>query len=222
MPAGSYVALTVTDTGPGMARAMLDKIFEPYFTSKEPGKGTGLGLSVVHGITKAAGGFVRVHSEPGQGTTFQVFFPACELTENEEDETPEAIHLAGAERILFVDDEPALAALAARFFGALGYRIRTFTDSRKAWACLEANPDAFDVVVTDQTMPQLTGIELARLVRGARRDIPLILCTGNDERADADTIRKSGVAVVLHKPILMRRLVEEVRRVLGSGNFPTG
>ena len=165
MAAGLYACLSVRDTGHGMDRATVDRIFEPYFTTKQVGEGTGLGLPVVQGIVRSHNGSIRVHSRPGKGSAFDVLFPLCSRS----DEAParrssghEAIE--GEETILFVDDEEQIARLGGMALESLGYHVKTRTSSLDALEAFRANPAAFDAVVTDQTMPQMSGLELARKI----------------------------------------------------------
>lgn len=216
MPAGKYVRLEILDNGTGMDPSLIGKIFEPYFTSKDSGKGTGLGLSVVHGIVKSSHGFLQVESEPGQGTAFRVFFPSVEEPQPQSSAPaggPQDIQ--GRERILFVDDEVALTGLADRFFTSMGYQITVFADSAAAWECFASQPDSFDLLITDQTMPALTGVELARRVRSLREDLPIVICSGYNEGITSVDCQQLGICGVLPKPLLMRSLAAEVRKILG-------
>lgn len=216
IPPDDYVVLEVFDNGIGMDPVMIDKIFEPYFTSKESGKGTGLGLSVVHGIVQSSQGFIQVESEPGQGTTFLVYLPATEKHPTAPSEESEVTpRLAGKECILFVEDEVTLTSLASRYFGSLGYDIRVFADSPAAWQHFAEDPQGFDILITDQTMPQMTGLELIRRVRDLRRDIPIIICTGYNSGISPEDCRELSIAQLLHKPMLMQALAREVRKILG-------
>nr|MEE4268308.1 transporter substrate-binding domain-containing protein [Candidatus Krumholzibacteria bacterium] len=216
MPVGKYVRLEVLDNGCGMDPSLIGKIFEPYYTSKDSGKGTGLGLSVVHGIVKSSHGFLQVESEPGQGTAIRVFFPRVEEPRTQPTvSADDPRDIQGRERILFVDDEVALTGLADRFFTSLGYRITVFSDSAAAWKCFAEQPDSFDLLITDQTMPALTGVELARRVRGSREDIPIVICSGYNEGITPADCQELGICGVLPKPLLMRSLAAEVRKILG-------
>jgi PAS domain S-box-containing protein len=216
MPPGHYVMLEVKDTGIGMDAAMLDKIFEPYFTSKEAGKGTGLGLSVVHGIIKSSQGFLRVQSQLGKGTSFQIFLPANRqepLTPSFSSDLP--VKVEGTESILFVDDEVSLTGLAAKFFSGLGYRIQVFNDSFLAWSCFQENPDDFDIIITDQTMPRITGLELIERIRAHNRETPVILCTGDNAGIESKTLDRLAIQLLLQKPLVMKDLARHLRDILG-------
>ena len=174
---GPHVRLTVTDTGCGMDSETLAHIFDPYFTTKEVGEGTGLGLSVVHGIVKTHGGTITVESEPGKGTTFHVYFPVIENDAETQEEDEEPLP-TGNERILFVDDEQVLLHVAEEMLKQLGYDVVTQKSSVEALELFRAEPDRFDLVITDMTMPKMTGDQLARELMKIRSDIPIILYTG--------------------------------------------
>ncbi|MBN1102412.1 MAG: PAS domain S-box protein [Deltaproteobacteria bacterium] len=213
---GPYCKLTVSDTGDGMDRAILDRIFDPYFTTKSPGEGTGLGLAVVHGIVKSHGGAIRVESEPGKGATFEVFLPRID----------EPTHVAaredlgeiprGSERILLVDDERSLTVAAKGVLESLGYRVTSRTSSLEALETFRAQPDQFDLVITDMTMPYMTGSELSRRILEIRSDIPIILCTGYSEVMTKEKARELGVREFLLKPIVMKQIAGTIRRALGK------
>jgi CheY-like chemotaxis protein len=212
---GRYQKLEVGDNGVGMMPDQLERIFEPYFTTKPRGEGTGLGLSVVHGIVKNAGGTVSVYSEPGQGSTFRVFFPIFEtdaVAEAPQVELPEG----GEERILFVDDEPTLLEIGAELLKRLGYRVTTCGDSRDALETFKARPDEFDLVITDMTMPGLTGDKLAGKLLQVRPDLPVILCTGFGNSIMGQKACRTGVKAHLMKPFVLRDLAKSIREVLGN------
>lgn len=211
---GPYVILSVSDTGCGMGPDMLDKIFDPYFTTKEQGKGTGLGLAVVYGIIKEHGGEIRVKSEPGKGSTFDVYFPLLEaLDKSESSEIPQP-HPTGTERILLVDDEEAVVLLERQMLERLGYKVTDFSNSGDALKAFEANPDAFDLVITDMAMPNITGIQLAETLFSVRRDIPVIICTGFSERLNVQTAEKLGISGLLKKPVSKMDMAGMIRKVL--------
>lgn len=210
---GSYVALAVSDTGEGMPLAVLDRIFEPYFTTKSASEGTGLGLAVVHGIVTSHGGAVTVSSELGAGTTFRVFLPklASGPKRSEPEDAPVPV---GAERILFVDDESALADVGRRMLTRLGYKVQSKTNSIEALEEFRARPDQFDLIVTDHTMPGMTGVELARQVMLIRPDMPLVLCTGFSENVSPEKAATLGFRGFVMKPLSRKDLAATVRRVL--------
>jgi PAS domain S-box-containing protein len=214
---GNYVKIIVSDTGHGMEPSVLERIFDPYFTTKEPGKGTGLGLAVVHGIVKSHGGMIKVSSEVGQGTTSTIFLPRAVGFEKVEDKPMPPLSM-GTEKILFVDDEEALADLGRHMLGELGYQVETRTSPIEALEAFRANPQKFDLVITDLTMPQLTGLKLARKLMEIRPDIPIILCTGFSEQASEKAAVAIGIRAFLFKPLLMRDIAGAVRKVLDECN----
>jgi two-component system cell cycle sensor histidine kinase/response regulator CckA len=210
---GQYVRLTVSDTGHGMDREVMERIFEPFFTTKKQDMGTGMGLSVVHGIVKSHGGVIAVHSEPGRGTTFHVLFPTIERAA-----APEHLQIGpvpgGKGRILFVDDEEQLVRIGQQALERLGYDVTTRTSSVEALEAFCAKPDRFDLVITDQTMPNMTGVELGKEFMRIRSDIPVILCTGFSEAISKKRVREIGIRELLMKPVVIRDLAETVQRVL--------
>jgi len=212
---GLHVVLRVRDTGHGMDQATMQRIFEPYFTTKSAGEGTGLGLAMVHGIVKIHGGAVLVDSTLGGGSTFEVFLPV-HIAESSppvvEDTEIEAA--LGTERILVVDDEQLIVNLAEHSLEEMGYRVNGYRSSMDALDTFRANPSAFDVVVTDQTMPHLTGIELAREISKIRPGIPILLCTGYGESLMGQNIQMSGVCEILKKPFDARALARAIRRAM--------
>ncbi len=210
---GPYVELMVGDNGCGIAPEVLGRIFEPYYTTKDIDKGTGMGLAVVHGIVKSHGGDITVESNPGEGTRFRILLPLLETDDAEEVFSPETLP-CGTESILFVDDEEALVRLGDMMLKSLGYQVSVFQDSREALDAFRAGPDRFDLLVTDQTMPRLTGLELARQVLQIRHDMPIVLCTGYSETATEEKATAAGIAAFLMKPLNRRELAEAVRRVL--------
>jgi len=210
---GKYLTLAVSDTGQGMEPELIDRIFDPYFTTKEVGEGTGMGLAVVHGIVKNHHGAVHVYSEPGKGTTLNVYFPLIKS-----ETLPESTVLAplptGTDRILFVDDEEALAELGKRMLQRLGYEVTVRTSSMEALEVFREQPDKFDLVVTDMTMPNMTGIDLCKELLQIRVDIPIILCTGFSEMITEEKSKQIGIKAFMMKPLVMREIAEAVRRVL--------
>ncbi len=220
---GPYVRLSVSDTGQGISSAEKARIFDPYFTTKEVGKGTGLGLSVVHGIVKGHKGEITVHSEIGKGTTFEVFFPIIK----EEAEKPSVIKAAipkGDERILFVDDEEAIVELGRKGLKRLGYRVEATTSAQKALAMFRDDPDGFDIVITDMTMPDMSGDKLAEEIMKTRPGIPVVLCTGYSDHISEEKARAMGVSAFMLKPISGKELAVSIRQVLDhseEGLFPS-
>ena len=212
--AGIHYRLTVRDTGVGMDKEILDRIFDPYFTTKKPDEGTGLGLAVVHGIISGHGGAVRVHSEPGKGTTFRLFFPGFEaeaMSELPEMKPTGPEHPA---RILFVDDEEALVDYGRQMLEHLGHDVVALANSAEALEIFRSDPARFDLVITDMTMPGLTGVVLASGMLEIRPDIPIILCTGFRESIGQDKARAVGIRQLLTKPILVQDLHEAIQKLL--------
>ena len=219
---GAYVHLGVRDTGQGMEQHVMARIFEPFFTTKQTGEGTGMGLAVVHGIVKSHQGAIEVSSVPGQGTVFDLYFPRIK-EEAEINGVGGDLQLSvGTERILFVDDEPALAELGKQALGIMGYQVRAHGDSREAWGEFVADPDGFDLVITDLTMPGMTGAQLAERVLGLRADIPVILTTGHSDILTEEEALELGVREYLLKPFSPGRLAEVVRRVLDADKQRAG
>jgi PAS domain S-box-containing protein len=210
---GLYMKLSVRDTGIGMSREIMDKIFDPFFTTKTVGEGSGLGLSVVHGIVKQHEGCILVESEPDKGSTFTVYLPriAGELQTDTacDDEIP-----TGSERILFVDDEEALVEMGEDILAELGYEVTSRMSSREALALFRLDPSRFDLVITDQTMPEMTGVELAGEILAIRADIPIIMCTGFSHLVDADKAKATGIKAFAMKPLTKREIATTIRKVL--------
>ena len=214
---GKYALLSVSDTGHGIPPAAKGKIFEPYYTTKGVGKGTGLGLSVVHGIVKDHGGDIRVDSEPGKGATFTVYLPLLKQSvEAVSPETP-VIHETGTETILLVDDEASIVRLEQMMLERLGYRVISRASSIDALKAFRADPDAFDLVITDMTMPNMTGDRLAREVRSIRPGIPVIICTGFSVKMDAQRAAAMGIKGFLMKPVIKSEMARLIRKVLEEG-----
>jgi CheY-like chemotaxis protein len=210
---GPHVRLTVSDTGHGLDPAVMERIFDPYFTTKDKGVGTGLGLAVVHGIVKSHGGTITVYSEVGKGTTFHVLFPRIESVDAEETEVLEPLP-KGDERILFVDDEEALVKIGQQMLERLAYEVVPRTSSIEALEAFRAQPDKFDLVITDQTMPNMTGEMLAKELMGIRPDIPIILCTGYSELISKERAKAMGIREYVMKPLVIRELATTIRKVL--------
>jgi len=210
---GSYLRLSVSDTGHGIAPDAYEKIFDPYFTTKKKEEGTGLGLAVVQGIVKSHNGAVTVESEVGKGATFYVYLPAInrKLTTEEEISTPLPM---GHERILFVDDEQPLVEIGKQMLQRLGYTVATRTSSIEALELFKANPNRFDLVITDIVMPNMTGEKLAEQMMDIRSDIPVILCTGYSEKITHRHASEMGIQSLLMKPLVMRDLATTVRQAL--------
>lgn len=214
---GRYVRIEVGDTGTGMAPEILERIFDPYFTTKEPGEGTGLGLSVVQGIVRSHRGEVLVESVPGQGSRFFVYIPRAEPPSGHGSDLEPAPAEGGTEKILFVDDEPGIVNMVRRLLSHLGYSPVTTTSSRDALSRIQKDPFAFDLVITDMTMPEMTGEELAVEILKIRPGMPIILCTGHHATMTAQRAREKGIRALLLKPILREEYARVIREVLGAG-----
>jgi PAS domain S-box-containing protein len=213
---GPYLTIMVRDTGHGMSEAVMERIFDPFFTTKRPGEGTGMGLAVVHGIVKSLNGMVSVTSRPGEGSLFTVYLPII-TSETDRTVQEEVLPLPGGkEHILFVDDEAPIVEMNSMMLERLGYKVTACSSSRKALELFTSNPGAFDLVITDQTMPDLTGAELTKRLRNVRRDIPVILITGFSETMDVDRARRVGIQRLLMKPIIKHELAEAIRAVVGE------
>ncbi|MBF0528548.1 MAG: PAS domain S-box protein [Deltaproteobacteria bacterium] len=213
LSAGNYVKLSVSDTGSGIKPEIMDRIFDPYFTTKGPGKGTGLGLAVIHGIVHSLKGAITVDSEPGKGTTFSVYLPKAEHAELSGEYSTELLE-CGSERILFVDDEAPLADMGQRLLERLGYRVITKTSSLEALELFKAKPTDFDLVITDHTMPQMTGMELAKELLTVRPDIPIIICTGFSHQVSEKNVLDIGIKKFIRKPLLINTIAQAIREVL--------
>jgi two-component system cell cycle sensor histidine kinase/response regulator CckA len=213
---GTYARITVSDTGHGMDEATLGRIFEPFFTTKGPGEGTGLGLSVVHGIVEDHDGVISVRSKPGEGTSFELCFPEHSAVVTSELESNAELPRGNAERILFLDDESTISAAAAQLLKIIGYRVTAFTDPRQAWAAFDAAPLDFDIVVTDLTMPHLTGLEITRRVLAKRPDIPVLIATGQSVPWTPESIRSLGVRGLIAKPLTVAKLARTLRDALSG------
>jgi len=210
---GNYVQLTISDTGPGIHEKIKNRIFDPYFTTKEVGKGTGIGLAVVYGIVKTHSGAITVDSEPGKGTIFSILFPVVEQEALTETETVKALYM-GKERILFVDDEKSMADIGRNRLERLGYEVEAKTNPIEALALFRADPNRFNLVITDMTMPQMTGDQLVKEIHNIRPDVPTILCTGFSEKIDEEKAKEIGIRQYIEKPFDSRELSRLVRKVL--------
>jgi CheY-like chemotaxis protein len=214
IPSGRYVRVSVADTGPGIPAEIRERIFEPYFTTKKMNEGTGLGLSVSLGIIETHGGAIEVESAAGRGTTFTVFLPVAASSASTGSRVPLKLPRGDGQRILFVDDEPFFLDAITEQLESLGYRVETTHDGRDALAQLQADLPAFDMVMTDQTMPEMTGVQLAGQIRKLSPDIPIILCTGYSETVTEETAGRFGISKFLMKPINRENLAFAVYHAL--------
>ncbi|MHB1185032.1 MAG: PAS domain S-box protein [Desulfobulbia bacterium] len=214
---GSYLVLTVSDTGLGMDQATMERIFDPYFTTRKHGEGTGLGLAVVLGIVKKYGGDIRVYSEPGQGASFQVYFPVLGKVEEGLSSILSTAPVTGDERLLLVDDEPQIVDSMQKMLEFHGYHVTTKTSSVEALEVFRLGPESFDLVITDQTMPYMTGDQLVLELKKIRPDIPVVLCTGFSLVLDEAKAKALGIDAFLLKPVLRKEMSETIRRVLDTG-----
>jgi len=210
-----YVELAITDTGIGMNAEVQKRVFEPFFTTKEVGEGTGMGLSVVYGIVKSLNGDITVDSKPGAGSVFRVLLPKAEM-----DDAPEIAQLqtaqGGKERILFIDDEPLIVELGKGMLERLGYTVTGYTTGKGALEAVSENPERFDLVITDQTMPELTGMRLAKRLLEIRPSVPIILCTGHSDSVNQESAMAAGIKEFLMKPLAKLELAAAVRRALDA------
>lgn len=210
---GCYIRITVADTGPGIPGAQINSIFEPYFSTKVIGEGTGLGLAVVHGAVKGIDGEIFVESEPGRGAVFTVYLPVTRFRNDRLLSAEEKLP-GGEERILFVDDEAPIAKMGGQILQRLGYYVTTRTSSVEALELFRANPESFDLVISDMTMPNLTGDKLAAEIMNIRPGLPVIICTGYSKKISEKSAAKIGIKALAYKPIVKAELARTIRRVL--------
>lgn len=210
---GEYLQLSVSDTGHGMSPDRLSRIFEPYFTTKDVGEGTGLGLAMVHGIVKSCRGSIKVFSKPNKGTIFSVVFPIAESKVEKPLELSTPLP-KGIEQILFVDDEKILVDIGKESLEGLGYKVEARTSSYDALEVFRIQPDKFDIIITDMTMPKMTGEKLAAEIQKIRSDIPIVLCTGYSSSINRENALSTGISDMLMKPITLNDMANTVRRVL--------
>ena len=213
---GKYALLSISDTGHGISNEFIHKIFEPYFTTKEQGKGTGLGLSVVYGIVKENKGDIKVHSEMGKGSTFDIYFPLLDKAKRSESGKEVEDDMGGNERILLVDDEDSIAKLEKQMLERLGYKVTIRFSSLDALEAFKINPDLFDLVISDMSMPSMPGDRLARELIAIRPDIPVIICTGFSDRMNPDQANAMGIKGFIMKPVVKTDMAKLVRKVLDA------
>jgi CheY-like chemotaxis protein len=218
---GPTLLLRVSDTGTGMSRETAERIFEPFFTTKETGVGTGLGLSVVYGIIKSMGGTIHAYSELGQGTSFHIYLPRLSSAGGTgQAQLPERSAPRGTERIMVVDDDASLMKMLSRILSRLGYQVSAFSNAQEALAAFRAEPDQYDLVFTDHTMPGLTGLQFARAVLRLRPRLPVILATGFAHHNLSEEALVAGIARVVTKPLVAEALAEAVRAALDGATDP--
>jgi len=213
LSAGNYVKLSVSDTGKGMSSDVLERIYDPFYTTKPPGKGTGLGLSTVHGIVENHFGSIAVSSKPNEGTTFDIFLPIVDHEVVSEIPGDEPIP-TGTESILFVDDDKAIVNMSKIMLEQLGYHVNSKTSSIDALVDFKRQPEKYDLVITDLTMPQMTGLELADEILSVRPDTPIILCTGHSSHLTSTDRSNRGIQAILTKPILSRTMSGAIRSAM--------
>jgi CheY-like chemotaxis protein len=212
---GPYVKLTVSDTGTGISPDVIEKVFDPFFTTKDPAGGTGMGLPMVHGIVKSHGGVVTALSEVGKGSVFKVYLPRVE-TDSANDSSDESPIPTGKETILVVDDEEFQVQSIKEMLGRLGYHVSGETRSLEALELFRSQPQQFDLIITDEVMPVMTGSKLAQELLKIRSDLPIILCTGYSEAISADKVRKIGIRELMMKPFGIREIAQTIRKVLDA------
>lgn len=210
---GKYVVLTVRDSGKGIPPEVLERIFDPFFTTREVGAGSGMGLAVLHGIIVSHDGVIDVKSEPGKGTVFTVFFPRVQVAGVDEEDQLVAMP-RGSETILFVDDEEDIVKMRTRMLSYLGYRVLPATGPEQALGYFTRGEDNIDLLITDHTMPRMTGLELSKEVNGIRPALPIILCSGYSEAVTPEEALQAGVRRFLTKPVDMRLLALAIREIL--------
>ncbi len=218
LPQGCYAELSISDTGHGIPDDVIKRVFDPYFTTKEPGKGTGMGLAVVHGIIKNHGGSIKVESNIGSGTTFTIYIPVIDAVIDTKPVMDTECLPGGNERILLVDDEFMIADTMKIMMEQLGYKVRAFTDSSKALEAFENDPHSFDLVITDMTMPRITGDLLAEKIHVLNKETPVIICTGFNNKVDKNTLHHKGICEILTKPVRSNTLAHAIKEVLKSAN----
>jgi CheY-like chemotaxis protein len=216
---GEYVRITVSDTGCGMDAETVSRIFDPYFTTKPVEEGTGLGLAVLHGIVTAHGGSIDVQSRPGKGTRFDVHLPVHGQAETARSEEEDVVP-AGTEHILFIDDEEPIAEMVSELLEFYGYTVTSMTSSTEALDRFRDDPEKYDLVITDQTMPKLTGYDLAGELYRIRPQTPIILATGISETMIPGKVEERGIRCLVRKPFIGKKFGQVIRRVLDSGVGP--
>jgi CheY-like chemotaxis protein len=218
-PSNDYACLRVSDRAGGISDAVLDRMFEPFFTTKGRQRGTGLGLAVVHGIINSHGGACHVLSVPGQGTTFSIYLPLHDGRVAHPKAGQPAEDLHGGERLLIVDDEPDIVDMLSIGLERLGYETVGVTDPLEALAAFEENPEAWDTVITDQVMPQMSGVDLVRKLKAVRPAIKVVLCTGYGEKAE-ENFSADGIDALVRKPADAAIIASKLRQLIDSRVVP--
>lgn len=216
MVSGHYVSIVIQDTGPGMDQEIIERIFDPYFTTKEPGEGTGLGLSVAHGIAVSQGGTILVDSRPGAGSSFEVLLPLRQTEQEKRDTIKEGDLPRGSGTVLFVDDEDSLVDFGTAVLERVGYTVEGCTTGIEALEIFKKTPEKFDLVITDYIMPKLQGMELAKKILEIRSNIPVMLCTGTKSDQLVEHAKAAGIIEVLQKPIPMKTLIKTINNILAK------
>jgi len=211
-----HVQISVSDTGTGMDELTIERIFNPYFTTKPKDKGTGLGLSVVHGIVTLYKGKISVKSTLGEGSTFYVVLPAIEDQDQKSPYVETSINYNGSERVLFVDDEEMIIKPLTKMLQKIGYRVSSFTNSLEALEAFKKAPDIFDVVITDLSIPGMSGLQLSAAILKIRPQMPIILCTGFSYNLTDEKVKELGIRALLMKPVIKSELLRMIRQVLDS------
>ena len=217
LPPGEYVKLEIQDTGHGIPAEIQERVFDPYFTTKETGKGSGMGLSVTHGIVKSHNGYLKLTSSPEKGTCIAILFPVVNSSTRENKNNKENHEIPqGMEKIMLVDDEKSLIIMMEEFLKNLGYSVKSYVNPIDALDDFKADPSEFDLVITDMTMPQMYGNKLARQIGKIRKDLPIILCTGYSDKVDMENLKKDSINIYLEKPFDNKDLGVAVRKLLNA------
>jgi len=213
---GVYVCLVISDTGAGMAKEVMKKMYDPFFTTKEQGKGTGMGLSVVHGIVNNMGGVINVDSKPDKGTTFYLYFPVEKHVDVKSESNIQEDFKTGNEQILLVDDEENIIAVEKQILTRLGYNVVSCLSGIDAFELFKADPESFDIVITDMAMPGMSGVQLSEKIGKIRPEMPILLCTGFSKSITQEKAISYGIKGFLNKPVSIGVLADKIREVLGS------
>ena len=217
MEPGKYVRLTIEDDGSGMSRETQERMFDPYFTTKDSTSGTGLGLAVVHGIVKSHEGHIVVFSEKGVGTKIDIYLPRIEGdVDNLDDASYQSNAMGGKESLLVIDDEPDITRMMEKYLTLFGYTVRVFAQSPEALEEFRAHPSEYDLVITDMTMPEMTGIELTQKILEIDPHKPVILCTGHSDEIDRDRATALGIRAYFEKPLAIDELLVTLRELLDA------